>query len=111
MDIQVISQGGQVDLGYCNNVSNTESKTQSKTVEENRYTKEELDKSLDKLNKFLEEENTYAVYQPHEVFGDIMIKIINRDTKEVVFECPPKKVIDLVAKMCEMAGILVDKKA
>lgn len=111
MDIQVISQGRQVDLGYCDNAVNTESKIQSKAVEEDKYTKEKLDKSLDKLNKFLEEENTYAVYQAHEVFGDIMIKIIDRDTKEVLFECPPKKVMDLVAKMCEIAGVLVDKKA
>ena len=40
-----------------------------------------------------------------------MIKIIDNDTKEVLMEVPPKKILDVVAKMCELAGVLVDKKA
>lgn len=111
MEIRGISQGGQIHLDSSINNESTINTKNNNNEEENKYSKEAIKKSVDKLNKLLEEEKTYAVYEAHEVFGDIMIKIINEDTKEVIMECPPKKVVDLVAKMCEMAGVLVDKKA
>ena len=39
-----------------------------------------------------------------------MIKIIDKDTKKVVKEFPPEKTLDMLVKMWEMAGILVDEK-
>lgn len=74
------------------------------------YKEADIAKAVDKLNKFLQDDNTTAEYEVHEVFGDIMIKIVDNDTKEVIMEVPPRKILDLVAKMCEMAGVLVDKK-
>lgn len=71
----------------------------------------DLKKAVDKLNKFLEDENVHAEYSIHDKLRDVMIKIVNTDTKEVILEIPPKKILDMVAKMCEMVGILVDKKA
>ena len=40
-----------------------------------------------------------------------MIKIIDDKTKQVIMEVPPKKILDMCAKLCELAGVLVDKKA
>ena len=40
-----------------------------------------------------------------------MIKIIDDKTDEVVLEVPPKKLIDMVAKLCKLAGVIVDKRA
>ena len=71
----------------------------------------DVEKAVDKLNKFLEDENVHAEYSIHDKLRDVMIKIVNSDTKEVILEIPPKKILDMVAKMCEMVGILVDKKA
>ena len=39
-----------------------------------------------------------------------MIKIVNKDTKEIVKEFPPEKTLDMIAKVWEIAGILVDEK-
>uniref|UniRef100_UPI0034A11B47 flagellar protein FlaG n=2 Tax=Clostridiaceae TaxID=31979 RepID=UPI0034A11B47 len=78
---------------------------------EERYTKENLDKAIKKLNGFLKDDNAYAEYNVHEKFGDIMIKIVDRDTKEVLVEVPPKKILDMIAKLCEISGVVFDKKA
>ncbi|MEG1255995.1 flagellar protein FlaG [Clostridium sp.] len=83
----------------------------SSSSEHENYTKEDVEKAVDKLNKVLEDENICTEYSVHDKFNQIMIKIINKDTKEVLLEVPSKKIIDMVAKMCEMVGILVDKKA
>lgn len=49
-------------------------------------------------------------YSIHEKTKEIMVKVIDRDTKEVIREIPPERILDLVAKMWEMAGILVDER-
>ena len=64
-----------------------------------------------KLNKFLEGESTHLKYEKHDVFNTLIVKIVDNNTNEVLREIPSRKILDMVAKMCEMAGILVDKKA
>jgi flagellar protein FlaG len=39
-----------------------------------------------------------------------MIKIVDKDTKEVLKEYPPEKTLDMIAKVWEVAGLLVDEK-
>lgn len=89
----------------------------SEIAEVNYEGKTELDedslkKAVEKLNSFLADNDTYAEYKTHETFSNsIMISIRDSKTKEVIKEVPPKKILDMVAKMCEMVGILIDKKA
>lgn len=78
--------------------------------EEQLIDRKELDKSLNKLNRFLEDESVHAEYSVHEDFRTIMIKIIDNNTKEVILEIPPKKILDMVASICKQFG-LIDKKA
>lgn len=121
MEINRVSQGGQNNLqGNTSEVAgNTnvdkivtkDAVSNSKDTTKKEVGKEDVKNAVDKLNKFLEGEKVHAVYEVHEKLNDIMIKIVNNDTKEVILEIPPKKILDMVAKMCEMVGILVDKKA
>ena len=39
-----------------------------------------------------------------------MIKIVDKDTKDVIKEFPPEETLDMIQKVWEMAGILVDEK-
>jgi len=71
----------------------------------------EIDKAIDKLNKFLEDKKTHAEYSVHDKLNDIMIKIVDDKTGDVIQELPPKKVLDMVARMCELVGLIVDDKA
>lgn len=116
MDLKVTSQGGQANLNTSvvneiRQVPANKDVVEAVTAKDKGYREEDIAKAVDKLNKFLKDENTYAEYSVHEKLGDIMIKIINQDTKEVIMEYPPKKILDLIAKMCELAGIAIDKKA
>lgn len=82
---------------------------QNKNEKEN-FTKEDLDKAVKKLNKFLEDDKTHAEYEKHEDLGTLMIRIVDDETEKVVIELPPKKVLDMIASMCKQVGLL-DKKA
>ncbi|GFP77119.1 flagellar protein FlaG [Clostridium fungisolvens] len=77
----------------------------------NKNNEREIKKAVEKLNRFLEGDNTHAVYEVHDKFkSDIIIKIVDDRTKEVLMEVPPKKILDIVAKMCELVGVMFDKK-
>ena len=51
-----------------------------------------------------------AVFGFHEQTNRVMIKIVDKDTKEVIKEYPPEQTLDMIAKVWELAGILVDEK-
>lgn len=114
MDMQVIGQGGQTNLNISSQLNmdvTTVKIEENKEEQESRYTKDNLNKAVQKLNGFLQGDNAYAEYNVHDKFGDIMIKIVDKETKEVLIEVPPKKILDMVAKLCEISGVVFDKKA
>ena len=49
-------------------------------------------------------------FSVHETTGRTMIKVINKDTNDLIREIPPEGLLNLAAKMQEMLGILFDKK-
>ncbi len=71
---------------------------------------EQLKKAIAEMNKKINNSNEEAVFGIHEETNRITIKILDKDTKEVLKEFPPEKTLDMIAKIWEMAGILVDEK-
>lgn len=54
--------------------------------------------------------NTEAVFGVHDRTNRVTIKIVDKDSKEVIKEIPPEKTLDMIAKVWELAGIIVDEK-
>ncbi|MHA0856222.1 flagellar protein FlaG [Paenibacillus sp. CMAA1364] len=46
----------------------------------------------------------------HEKTNAIMIKVMNKETGDLIREVPPEKLLDLAARMMEITGILIDKR-
>ena len=69
-----------------------------------------LKKMIADMNKKIRNTNAEAVFGVHEKTNRIMIKILDKDTKEILKEFPPEKTLDMIASIWEMAGILVDEK-
>lgn len=66
--------------------------------------------AIEKANKIMINNNTRAEFSVHEKTKAIMVKIVDTDTNKVVKEFPPEKILDLVAKMIDMAGLFVDER-
>ncbi|MFG6327206.1 MAG: flagellar protein FlaG [Lachnospiraceae bacterium] len=60
------------------------------------------------LNKKMN--NTFCQYGIHEGTGRVTIKILDKETKDVIKEFPAEETLDLIEKVWELAGIMVDKK-
>lgn len=66
--------------------------------------------AIERANDALSVANRKFEYSIHEETKEIMVKVIDSETDEVIREIPPEKILDMVAKMWEMAGILVDER-
>lgn len=66
--------------------------------------------AIERANKAILGANTRFEFAIHDKTKEIMVKIINADTNEVIREIPPEKTLDMVAKMWEMAGIMIDER-
>ena len=55
-------------------------------------------------------DRTRCEYSYHKETNRVSIKVFDADTDEVIREIPPEKSLDMLQKMWEMAGILVDER-
>lgn len=92
-------------------VENAQEKGQSENGEQSKDPQaniEQIRKAVEKLNKNLS--NSEAVFGIHEDTNRVTIKIVDKNTKEVLKELPPEKTLDMIAKVWELAGILIDER-
>ena len=79
-----------------------------KAKEQQQAANEKIKKAVEQLNKNMP--HSEAVFGIHDDTNRVTIKIVDKDTKEVIKEFPPEKTLDMIAKVWELAGILVDEK-
>ncbi len=69
---------------------------------------DKIKKAVEQLNKKMT--HSEAIFGIHDETNRVMIKIVDRDTKELIREYPPEETLDMIAKVWELAGIMVDEK-
>jgi len=75
-----------------------------------KYTQEELESAIGTVNKAINPYDRRLEFSIHEATKLISVKVIDTNTDEVIREIPPEKILDMVARLWELAGIIVDKK-
>lgn len=87
-----------------------EIQSQAREVEETKYSEDEVIDIIEEANnKFIAYDRKFE-YSIHEKTKQVMIKVLDSVTNEVIRELPPEKVIDIIAGIMEVAGLIVDKK-
>jgi flagellar protein FlaG len=66
--------------------------------------------SIERANKAVSIANRRFEYSIHEKTKHIMVKVIDIETEEIVREIPSEKILDLVAMIWEMTGLIVDER-
>ncbi len=88
------------------------SKMQEKFVE----TEEQIKEDNEKVRKAISEmtknvkSNAEAVFGIHDKTNRVTIKMVDKETKKVIKEFPPEETLDMIARIWEVAGIMVDEK-
>jgi len=77
---------------------------------EGQVSEEFIKATVKDTNTKLRTSNTRCEFKYHEDTKRISITIRDQETDEVIKEIPPEKSLEMVARMWELAGILVDEK-
>ena len=100
--------------------SGKDSQSGAQTYSENmarlEATEEQIQADNEKIRKTISEvskkmsSNAEAVFGIHDKTNRVTIKMVDKDTKKVIKEFPPDETLDMIAKVWEIAGIMVDEK-
>lgn len=69
---------------------------------------EQVKKAVESINR--SQSHTEAIFGIHEGTNRVTIKIVDKESKKVIKEYPPEKTLDMIQKLWEMAGLMVDEK-
>ena len=87
---------------------NTEDTAKNTDSQRREISNEQIKKTIADMNKKMQ--NTACQYGIHEGTGRVTIKIVDKETKDVIKEFPAEETLELIAKAWELAGIMVDEK-
>lgn len=90
--------------------SNKAEQEGAKEQEDSRGQEKQVLRAIEKANGKFESQNNQLSFAVHEATKQIMVKVIDKDTQEVIREIPSEKVLDMVADRMETAGLFVDAK-
>jgi flagellar protein FlaG len=93
-----------------NKVNKDDNEKRTDTDEDKAINDNVLENSVKQANKSLEQFNRMIEITIHEKTHTIIYVIKDTLTNEVIKEFPPRKIQDMIAKMWEMAGILIDER-
>lgn len=91
-----------------------ETKAKEKEVQrtqEQETDMQKLKEAIDQANKSFKPMNRRFEYSVHEALHRVSVTVIDSSTDEVIREIPSEKLLDMVANMLEVAGIIVDERA
>lgn len=106
-DVSIAEDAPKVD-NTTKVVENVDEKDGNFNRENQQPSSESLQKAVEDFNKKMS--NSEAIFGIHEGTNRVTIKIVDKETKQVIKELPPEKTLDMIAKVWEIAGLLVDER-
>lgn len=88
----------------------TETNAQSRLTTEDHH---RLDTAVETINKTLDVFGRGLEFSIHEDTNRIIVKVIDRSNfeDEVIREIPPEKILDMMAEVLNIIGLLIDQRA
>jgi len=71
---------------------------------------EDVKESVKDINDIIEKVKEDLSFEVHDETDRMMVKVIDRKTKEVIKELPPEEMLDLSARIHKIVGLLIDEK-
>ena len=73
-------------------------------------TSRRIKNAVDHANQTMRHAKTKCEFSYHEETKRVSIKVIDAETEEVIREIPPEETLEMLSKMWELAGLMVDEK-
>lgn len=108
------------EQGNTANINITEIPATTKSAYQSQYEKEQqkegavseqqIKDAISKANNKMRSHRTRCEFSYHEETKRVSIKILDRDTQEVIKEIPPEETLEMVERMWDLAGLLIDER-
>ena len=82
----------------------------AKSAAENQLGKSQLSKYAEKLSKVMEILNHSIRFAVDDESDRMIVKVVNSETNEVIRQIPPKEMLQLMHRLDQMAGLMLDEK-
>lgn len=113
-DVSTVSTSAQIERQVATSVEqdatgayNGNEEAQAAAAQQNA---QRIESAVKRANNTMRMTKTSCQFQYHEETNRVSIKVIDKDTEEVIREIPSEEALELIQRMWEMAGILVDEK-
>lgn len=90
--------------------SNQTGKEMGGSQNQNVATEQQIKHAINKVNSKMKTHRTRCEFSYHEETNRVSIKVYDKETEEVIREIPPEEALEMIEKMWELAGMLVDEK-
>ena len=96
------------------NIGQADKQHQNQGLPENQKTidvsSEQINKAIERANKSLAAHSTKLTFSIHDKTKEIITKVVDTNSGEVIREIPSEKLLDRLAMALEEIGLLVDEK-
>lgn len=116
IDTQGVSQLGlqQASVVMPGTINKTELVDSKQTTEKSKFEPQikEIDfkRTVEEINQALHFFENEVRLKVHSATNRVIIQIVDSKTEQVIKEIPPQKILDLVLKLEELLGLLIDEK-
>jgi len=86
-------------------------KENANTAENEQAYRQNLQDSVEKLNDFVLPYNTSLSFSIDEDIGTVVVKVTDKETKEVIKQLPSEEALELAKALDKLKGLLVQQKA
>ncbi|MBN2418732.1 MAG: flagellar protein FlaG [Deltaproteobacteria bacterium] len=76
----------------------------------NETANEKINRIAEAMENYVQSIQRDLKIQVHEETGNIMVRVTSHESGKIIREIPPKELLDLAARMEELAGALFDEK-
>lgn len=90
-----------------NNLSGNEQETGQK---DGKASEKQIKDAISRANSKLKSHRTRCEFSYHEETKRVSIKVLDEETEEVIREIPPEETLEMVERMWELAGLLIDER-
>lgn len=76
----------------------------------NQLSKEEMEQGLEQLNEAMKTFNENLKFKLHEKADRMKVEVVDTQKDEVIKEIPSEEMLDMIGRIREMVGLIVDEK-
>lgn len=92
-------------------VNNGKMETQDKQEDKKKLNKDDVSTMTAALNDFMENLNCNLEFKFYDKLDQLSVKMVDKQTQEVIKEFPPEEVMKAMIKTKEWIGVFLDKNA